>query len=65
MPKSGPSGAATLIDGDTLPVARLAALAGEFGLRAERARFDWDCLRATPFSHPILLLLDEQKCRRC
>jgi subfamily B ATP-binding cassette protein HlyB/CyaB len=46
-----------LIDGDTVPVARLIELAGEFGLRAERAHFDWDSLRATPFSHPILLLL--------
>jgi ATP-binding cassette, subfamily B, bacterial HlyB/CyaB len=46
-----------LIDGDTLPVSRLVELAGEFGLRAERARFDWDSLRTTPFSHPILLLL--------
>src|SRR5205807_4743395 len=47
-----------LIDGDTVPVARLAELAGEFGLRAERARFDWEGLRTTPFSHPILLLLE-------
>jgi hypothetical protein len=46
-----------LIDGDTVPVARLIELTGEFGLRAERAHFDWDSLRATPFSHPILLLL--------
>src|SRR6266851_3331688 len=46
-----------LIDGDSVPVARLVALAGEFGLRAERAHFDWKGLRTTPFSHPILLLL--------
>src|SRR5262249_27270034 len=46
-----------LIDGDTIPVARLLDLAGEFGLRAERARFDWESLRHTPFTHPILLLL--------
>src|SRR5216684_8201560 len=46
-----------LIDGDTVPVARLVDLAGEFGLHAERARFDWDRLHTTPFSHPILLLL--------
>src|SRR6266536_4696254 len=46
-----------LIDGDTVPVARLVGLAGEFGLYAERARFDWDGLRTTPFTHPILLLL--------
>ena len=47
-----------LIEGDSLPVARLVELAGEFGLRAERVRLDWECLRNTPFSHPILLLLD-------
>src|SRR5258708_5198363 len=46
-----------LIDGDTMPVARLVELAGAFGLHAERARFDWDSLHNTPFSHPILLLL--------
>src|SRR5262245_33312372 len=46
-----------LIDGASVPVQRLAEIAGEFGLRAERARFDWDALRTTPFSHPILLLL--------
>jgi len=46
-----------LIDGDTIPVARLVELAGEFGLRAERARFDWEGLHTTPFSHPILLPL--------
>src|SRR6266851_6990943 len=46
-----------LIEGDTLPVARLTELAAEFGLRAERSRFDWNGLRLTPFSHPILLLL--------
>src|SRR5215469_8325405 len=36
-----------LIDGDTMPVTRLVELAGEFGLRAERARFDWNSLRMT------------------
>src|SRR5881227_4198275 len=49
-----------LIEGETLPVARLIELAGEFGLRAERAHFDWDSLRSTPFSHPILLLLENK-----
>ena len=29
-----------LIEGDSLPVARLVELAGEFGLRAERVRLD-------------------------
>src|SRR5207248_1757288 len=49
-----------LIEGDTLPVARLVELAEEFGLRAERVRLDWEDLRNTPFSHPILLLLDNK-----
>src|SRR6516225_1911935 len=49
-----------LIDGDTIAVARLVELAAEFGLRAERAHFDWDSLRTTPFSHPILLPLANQ-----
>ena len=49
-----------LIEGDSLPVARLVELAGEFGLRAERVRLDWEGLRNTPFSHPILLLLDNK-----
>src|SRR5258708_36332189 len=46
-----------LIDGDTVPAARLVELAGEFGLRGERAHFDWESLRTTPFIHPLLLLL--------
>jgi ATP-binding cassette, subfamily B, bacterial HlyB/CyaB len=46
-----------LIDGESVSVARLVDLAGEFGLHAERARLDWDSLSSTPFSHPILLLL--------
>ena len=49
-----------LIEGDSLPVARLVELAGEFGLRAERVRLDWEGLRNTRFSHPILLLLDNR-----
>src|ERR1700739_3542862 len=49
-----------LIEGDSLPVARLVELAGEFGLRAESIRLDWEGLRSTPFSHPILLLLDNK-----
>src|SRR5579863_5204839 len=47
-----------LIEGETMPVGRLLALAREFGLVAERARFDWQGLVTTAFSHPILLLLD-------
>src|SRR5438270_8828469 len=50
----------TLSEEHPLPVARLVELAAEFGLRAERVRLDWDGLRNTPFSHPILLLLDNK-----
>jgi len=46
-----------LIDGATLPAARLAALAGEFGLVAERARLDWRALLTRPFAHPLVLVL--------
>jgi ATP-binding cassette, subfamily B, bacterial HlyB/CyaB len=46
-----------LIDGDTLPAARLAALAAEFGLGAERARLDWPALQTRPFAHPLVLIL--------
>jgi ATP-binding cassette subfamily B protein len=47
----------TLVEGDALPVARLAQVASEFGLAAEPARLDWQVLRTRPFSHPILLIL--------
>jgi subfamily B ATP-binding cassette protein HlyB/CyaB len=47
-----------LIEGETIPVARLLAVAPEFGLTAKRAAFDWQGLVTTAFSHPILLLLD-------
>ncbi|MBP2434250.1 peptidase domain-containing ABC transporter [Bradyrhizobium elkanii] len=46
-----------LIEGETLSVSHLIELAGEFGLNAKRAQFDWQGLQTTPFSHPILLLL--------
>jgi ATP-binding cassette subfamily B protein len=46
------------IDEETLPISRLAALAGEFGLGAERARLDWTALTTRAFSHPLLLILD-------
>src|SRR5262245_33220771 len=44
-----------LIDDGTMSVARLVELAGEFGLDAKRAHFEWDGLRTTPFTHPIML----------
>jgi subfamily B ATP-binding cassette protein HlyB/CyaB len=46
-----------LVDGATLPIAQLAALAGEFGLSAERARLDWRALQTRPFVHPLVLIL--------
>jgi len=46
-----------LVDGETVPAARLAALAGEFGLRAERTRLDWRALQTRPFAHPLMLIL--------
>ena len=46
-----------LLDAAVLPAARLAAVAGEFGLAAEAARLDWGELRSRPFSHPVVLVL--------
>jgi hypothetical protein len=34
-----------LLDRNTLLISRLIDVAGEFGLRAERAQFDWEALR--------------------
>jgi ATP-binding cassette subfamily B protein len=47
-----------LIEGEKMTVARLIAVAGEFGLSARRAHFDWQGLTTTAFGHPLLLLLD-------
>jgi hypothetical protein len=47
-----------LIDGDRMPLGQLIDIAGEFGLEAKPGHFDWSGLLATPFSHPILLILD-------
>ena len=41
-----------LIEGDTVRVTRLIEIAGEFGLRAERARFDWDRAAHHPVQPP-------------
>jgi ATP-binding cassette, subfamily B, bacterial HlyB/CyaB len=46
-----------LLDAAVLPAARLAQVAGEFGLAAEAARLDWGELRSRPFSHPVVLVL--------
>ena len=53
----GAVGRRNLVDGETLPVAQLGALAGEFGLSAERARLDWRALQTRPFAHPLVLIL--------
>ncbi len=46
-----------LVDEPRIGIARLAALAGEFGLCAERSRLDWAALTSRPFSHPPILVL--------
>src|SRR5215469_17362300 len=47
-----------LMDGERVPVGRLIEIAGEFGLEAKLGHLDWQTLLSTPFSHPILLVLD-------
>jgi ATP-binding cassette, subfamily B, bacterial HlyB/CyaB len=46
-----------VVDGETMPLARIAALAGEFGLQARPARFDWQALVTGTFAHPLILVL--------
>jgi ATP-binding cassette, subfamily B, bacterial HlyB/CyaB len=46
-----------VVDGPTMPITRLAALAGEFGLTARPARFDWQALTTGTFAHPLILVL--------
>lgn len=46
-----------VLDGDTLPIARLVELAGEFEFQAEHFRVDWKGLLAIGFTGPILALL--------
>src|SRR5262249_35733620 len=47
-----------IVDGPTVPVARLAALAGEFGLAATPVRLDWQALTTGTFAHPLILVLN-------
>ena len=47
-----------LMDGERVPVGCLIEIAGEFGLEAKPGHLDWQALLSTPFSHPILLVLD-------
>jgi len=46
-----------LLEGETIHIVQLVDVAGEFGLKAEPARFTWKKLRSTPFNHPLLLVL--------
>ena len=46
-----------LIEGDTLSLSQLIAIAGEFGLVAQHAQLDWKALSTRSFSHPFLLVL--------
>ena len=47
----------SLIESENLPVARLADVAGEFGLAAVPERLDWSALRTRAFGHPLMLVL--------
>jgi subfamily B ATP-binding cassette protein HlyB/CyaB len=47
-----------LLDGTTLTKSQLIEIAPEFGLNAEAAQLDWQALRSRPFSHPLLLILN-------
>jgi hypothetical protein len=47
----------SVLDGDSLSVSRLVEIAGEAGLRLDRARLDWQGLQTTGFSYPILARL--------
>src|ERR1700704_3091327 len=47
-----------LLDGPTLTKSQLIEIAPEFGLNAEAAQLDWQALRSRPFSHPLLLILN-------
>jgi ATP-binding cassette subfamily B protein len=46
-----------IVEGPTVPIGRLAALAGEFGLAATPARLDWQVLTTGTFTHPLILVL--------
>jgi ATP-binding cassette, subfamily B, bacterial HlyB/CyaB len=46
-----------VVDDPTVPISRLAALAGEFGLTAVPVRLDWQALTTGTFAHPLILVL--------
>jgi subfamily B ATP-binding cassette protein HlyB/CyaB len=47
-----------LIETDTMPLSELIGVAGEFGLVARRTSLDWAALCTRPFTHPLLLILN-------
>jgi len=46
-----------VVNGDTLSISRLIELAGDFGLKAEHARLDWQRLQALGSGRPLLAVL--------
>ncbi len=46
-----------VVDDPTVPISRLSALAGEFGLTAVPVRLDWQALTTGTFAHPLILVL--------
>jgi ATP-binding cassette, subfamily B, bacterial HlyB/CyaB len=47
-----------LLDQDGISLGKLAELASEFGLKAQPDRLDWHALKTRPFTHPLLLVLN-------
>src|ERR1700736_5024426 len=47
-----------LLESATLQMPELIEIAPEFGLKAEAAQLDWHALQTRAFSHPLLLILD-------
>src|SRR5438874_9271186 len=47
-----------LLEDASLKMSQLIEIAPEFGLKAEAAQLDWQALRTRPFSHPLLLILN-------
>ena len=47
-----------LLEGDTIELAKLTEVASEFGLEAKIAQLDWRALQKRRFTHPLLLILN-------
>jgi len=47
-----------LLEDSALKMSQLIEVAPEFGLKAEYVQIDWQALRTRPFSHPLLLILN-------